>query len=230
MEPIIYAEALDLIEAHRAAGHGLPGVGVPRGDRRSRWPSTWASTAASPPGRWSTRRVATPARWTSTPTAPSRPRPCVELAEAEGLDLVRVVRLLGLLHRPPMLEAVGHPVAVNPDRVLAKVAKEREWEVHAVHQAGTAAGPGERPQPAGHGHGAAAAPPPAGRRLARWWPGASARRPQGRDPVRRRPGCGASGRDCAGPTSPRRPALPRLRAGWLRKDGAAWRRRRPAQR
>ena len=28
-----------------------------------------------------------------------------------------------------MLEVVGHPVAVNPDRVLAKVAREREWEV-----------------------------------------------------------------------------------------------------
>ncbi len=28
-----------------------------------------------------------------------------------------------------MLEAVGHPVAVNPDRSLAKAAREREWEV-----------------------------------------------------------------------------------------------------
>ena len=28
-----------------------------------------------------------------------------------------------------MLEIVGHPVAVNPDRALAKVAKEREWEI-----------------------------------------------------------------------------------------------------
>ncbi len=28
-----------------------------------------------------------------------------------------------------MLEAVGHPVAVNPDRVLAKVARQRDWEV-----------------------------------------------------------------------------------------------------
>ena len=28
-----------------------------------------------------------------------------------------------------MLEAVGHPVAVNPDRVLAKVARERGWEM-----------------------------------------------------------------------------------------------------
>ena len=28
-----------------------------------------------------------------------------------------------------MLEAVGRPVAVNPDRALAKVARERGWEV-----------------------------------------------------------------------------------------------------
>jgi hypothetical protein len=28
-----------------------------------------------------------------------------------------------------MLEAVGHPVAVNPDRDLQRVAREREWEV-----------------------------------------------------------------------------------------------------
>jgi hypothetical protein len=28
-----------------------------------------------------------------------------------------------------MLEVVGHPVAVNPDRELARVAREREWEV-----------------------------------------------------------------------------------------------------
>jgi len=29
----------------------------------------------------------------------------------------------------PMLEVVGHPVVVNPDRALAKEAKERGWEV-----------------------------------------------------------------------------------------------------
>jgi hypothetical protein len=28
-----------------------------------------------------------------------------------------------------MLEAVGHPVVVNPDRDLARVANEREWEI-----------------------------------------------------------------------------------------------------
>ena len=29
----------------------------------------------------------------------------------------------------PMLEVVGHPVAVNPDRELSRLAREREWEV-----------------------------------------------------------------------------------------------------
>ncbi len=28
-----------------------------------------------------------------------------------------------------MLEAVGHPVAVNPDATLARIARERGWEV-----------------------------------------------------------------------------------------------------
>ena len=29
----------------------------------------------------------------------------------------------------PMLEAVGHPVAVNPDRALLREALERDWEI-----------------------------------------------------------------------------------------------------
>jgi LPXTG-motif cell wall-anchored protein len=28
-----------------------------------------------------------------------------------------------------MLELVGHPVAVNPDKELARIAREREWEI-----------------------------------------------------------------------------------------------------
>jgi phosphoserine phosphatase len=51
------------------------------------------------------------------------------LAESEGLDLDESSAYSDSYTDLPMLEAVGHPVAVNPDRVLAKVAKEREWEV-----------------------------------------------------------------------------------------------------
>ncbi|HUA28612.1 MAG TPA: HAD-IB family hydrolase, partial [Streptosporangiaceae bacterium] len=31
----------------------------------------------------------------------------------------------------PMLEAVGHPRAVNPDRALRRIARERQWPVLA---------------------------------------------------------------------------------------------------
>jgi phosphoserine phosphatase len=29
----------------------------------------------------------------------------------------------------PFLEAVGHPVAVNPDRALRRIARERGWPI-----------------------------------------------------------------------------------------------------
>ena len=52
-----------------------------------------------------------------------------ELAAREGLDLEDSSAYSDSYTDLPMLEAVGNPVAVNPDRVLAKVAKERDWEV-----------------------------------------------------------------------------------------------------
>ena len=33
-----------------------------------------------------------------------------------------------------MLELVGHPQAVNPDRSLAAIAREREWPIHTFTQ------------------------------------------------------------------------------------------------
>jgi len=36
----------------------------------------------------------------------------------------------------PMLEAVGHPVVVNPDRALARIARERGWEVMRLDRIG----------------------------------------------------------------------------------------------
>jgi hypothetical protein len=33
-----------------------------------------------------------------------------------------------------MLELVGHPVAVNPDRELARLARHREWEIREFDQ------------------------------------------------------------------------------------------------
>jgi HAD superfamily hydrolase (TIGR01490 family) len=52
-----------------------------------------------------------------------------ELAEREGFDLAACWAYSDSESDLPMLEAVGHPVAVNPDAALARIAREREWDV-----------------------------------------------------------------------------------------------------
>ncbi len=48
-------------------------------------------------------------------------------AEARGLDLAASYAYSDSVTDLPMLEAVGHPVAVNPDRELRRVARDRDW-------------------------------------------------------------------------------------------------------
>jgi HAD superfamily hydrolase (TIGR01490 family) len=52
-----------------------------------------------------------------------------ELADSEGIDLARSWAYSDSESDLPMLRAVGHPVAVNPDGPLAKVAREEGWEI-----------------------------------------------------------------------------------------------------
>jgi HAD superfamily hydrolase (TIGR01490 family) len=52
-----------------------------------------------------------------------------ELAESEGIDLSASWAYSDSESDLPMLRAVGHPVAVNPDTTLARVAREEGWEV-----------------------------------------------------------------------------------------------------
>ncbi len=52
-----------------------------------------------------------------------------EVAEREGIDLAASYAYSDSATDEPMLAAVGHPVAVNPDRELLRIAREREWEV-----------------------------------------------------------------------------------------------------
>jgi HAD superfamily hydrolase (TIGR01490 family) len=52
-----------------------------------------------------------------------------EVAAREGLDLAECTAYSDSHTDLPFLEAVGHPVAVNPDRALRRVAVERSWPV-----------------------------------------------------------------------------------------------------
>ncbi len=51
------------------------------------------------------------------------------LARDEGIDLAASTAYSDSYSDVPFLEAVGHPVAANPDRKLGRIARERGWEV-----------------------------------------------------------------------------------------------------
>ena len=51
------------------------------------------------------------------------------MVEREELDLAKSYAYSDSASDLPMLRLVGHPVAVNPDKPLAKAAREERWEV-----------------------------------------------------------------------------------------------------
>jgi acetyl-CoA C-acetyltransferase len=59
-----------------------------------------------------------------------------ELAAAEGIDLGASYAYSDSESDLPMLRTVGHPVVVNPDSALRRVAREEGWEVMRFEQLG----------------------------------------------------------------------------------------------
>jgi HAD superfamily hydrolase (TIGR01490 family) len=58
-----------------------------------------------------------------------KPQLIRELAAQRGLDLAESYAYSDSESDLPMLRAVGHPVAVNPDGTLSRVAREEGWDV-----------------------------------------------------------------------------------------------------
>jgi HAD superfamily hydrolase (TIGR01490 family) len=52
-----------------------------------------------------------------------------DMAAARGIDLAASYAYSDSESDLPMLEAVGHPVAVNPDAALERIARERGWRI-----------------------------------------------------------------------------------------------------
>jgi HAD superfamily hydrolase (TIGR01490 family) len=59
-----------------------------------------------------------------------------ELAEREDIDLAASYAYSDSESDLPMLRLVGHPVAVNPDAELARVAREEGWEIMRFERLG----------------------------------------------------------------------------------------------
>ena len=60
---------------------------------------------------------------------PAKAEAILALADREGLDLSRCAAYSDSANDLPMLSLVGHPVAVNPDTDLKRIAREKGWEI-----------------------------------------------------------------------------------------------------
>jgi HAD superfamily hydrolase (TIGR01490 family) len=69
----------------------------------------------------------------------ARARMLASYARKRGVDLSRSYAYADAISDLPMLEAVGNPVAVNPDARLLKAARERGWEIRDWRRDGSPA-------------------------------------------------------------------------------------------
>jgi HAD superfamily hydrolase (TIGR01490 family) len=129
LEPIVYAEALDLIAEHRSAGRPVYLVSASPTEiveplaRHLGVDGCLATVAeVDDAGRY-TGRVE---RYCY---GPEKVVAMDELASRTGIDLDECWAYSDSATDLPMLAAVGHPVAVNPDRELLRAARENGWAV-----------------------------------------------------------------------------------------------------
>ena len=129
IEPIIYEEALDLIRFHQAEGRKVFIVSAsPQEivDPLAQYLGVDDVIATRP-------QVDEHGRYSGDVDfysyGPSKVTAMEEAAARDGIDLAASYAYSDSITDEPMLSAVGHPVAVNPDRALARVAAERNWEV-----------------------------------------------------------------------------------------------------
>jgi HAD superfamily hydrolase (TIGR01490 family) len=127
IDPIVYDEAVELIGMHKAAGRDVVIV------------STSGEEVVGPIGAMlgADEVVATKMVVGEDGTytgeislyayGPEKAVAIRALAEQRGYDLANSYAYSDSATDIPMLEAVGHPFAVNPDRALRKIATEREW-------------------------------------------------------------------------------------------------------
>jgi HAD superfamily hydrolase (TIGR01490 family) len=128
IDPYVYAEAAALIVEHRAAGRDVVLV------------STSGDEMVRPIGELlgitdiiATRMVVEDGRYTGAvdfyAAGPNKAIAVRKLAAERSYDLADSYAYSDSISDTPLLETVGHPTAVNPDRALRRVAMERGWPV-----------------------------------------------------------------------------------------------------
>lgn len=129
LEPIIYREALDLIEEHQLAGRKVVIVSsAPQEIVNALSEYLGADDAIS-----SRASIDDRGRYTGElefyAYADAKADAIKELAERDHIDLRSSFAYSDSHTDVPMLSAVGNPVAVNPDKELIRVARANKWPI-----------------------------------------------------------------------------------------------------
>jgi HAD superfamily hydrolase (TIGR01490 family) len=128
IDPLVYDEAVSLIEEHKAAGRRVVIV------------SSSGEEVVGPIGQMvgadeviATRMVVADGKYTGEigfyAYGPHKADAIREVAARHGWDLADCYAYSDSFTDLPMLEVVGHPYAVNPDKALRRTAVERGWPI-----------------------------------------------------------------------------------------------------
>jgi HAD superfamily hydrolase (TIGR01490 family) len=128
IDPIVFDEAVELIENHHAAGRDVVIV------------SASGTEVVEPIGQMlgadhvvATRLVEIDGRYTGDVEyyayGPNKAKAMQELADEHGYDLAASFAYSDSETDAPMLAIVGHPFAVNPDKALRRIAEENDWPI-----------------------------------------------------------------------------------------------------
>jgi HAD superfamily hydrolase (TIGR01490 family) len=128
IDPLVFEEAVTLIEEHQAAGRDVIIV------------SASGVEVVEPIGAMlgvdhviATTLVVDEGRYTGDVDfyayGPNKAVAMRALAEERGYDLAESYAYSDSETDAPMLEAVGHPFAVNPDKTLRRLAEENDWPI-----------------------------------------------------------------------------------------------------
>jgi len=128
LKPLVYAESLDLVELHRSRGEPVYIVSATLQEIVEHiaddlgLDGAVGSTCEIVDGLYTGRTL-------RAAHGPGKAQATRELAASEGIDLSSSTAYSDSHTDVPFLEAVGHPVATNPDRALRRIARERGWQV-----------------------------------------------------------------------------------------------------
>ncbi len=126
--PLVFAEAADLIAAHKLCGRDVVVVSASGEEIVAPIARALGATHAM-----ATRMVVEDGKYTGEVAfycfGDGKVQAIRELAAREGYSLEHCYAYSDSITDLPMLETVGHPSVVNPDRGLRKEANERDWPV-----------------------------------------------------------------------------------------------------